>query len=161
MLTAERLRELLDCNPKTGSCRWRATRGSAKAGSEAGQTRSDGYRSISIDGKRYYRHRIIWFFVHDEWPSGDIDHIDNVSGHDWIDNLRPATREQNLANMRLHAKNTSGFKGVSWHKWRCKWRASISRNNKHSHLGFFDTPEAAAAAYRAAALKAHGEFARF
>jgi AP2 domain len=98
--------------------------------------------------------------VHGEWPSGDLDHIDNISGHDWIDNLRPATREQNLANMRLHAKNTSGFKGVSWHKWRGKWRASISKKNKHSHIGFFDTPEAAHAAYVEAAQRLHGEFAR-
>lgn len=42
-----------------------------------------------------------------------------------------------------------------------KYRAFISINGKNKHLGMFTTPEAAHAAYCAAALERFGEFAKF
>jgi hypothetical protein len=75
-------------------------------------------------------------------------------------NLRMATRAQNKANTRPCAANTSGVKGVHWHKSAHKWRARIKVNGKRRHLGFFCTPESAAAAYAAAAEKYFGEFSR-
>ena len=58
------------------------------------------------------------------------------------------------------SNNTSGFKGVSWHKAARKWSSSIYLNGKPNHLGLFESAEEAHAAYMAAATRAHPEFAR-
>jgi hypothetical protein len=58
-------------------------------------------------------------------------------------------------------KNTSGYKGVSWHKLHNKWIAQISVDNKSIHLGYFNDPEQAYAAYRNASLTYHQEFGTF
>lgn len=75
--------------------------------------------------------------------------------------LRLATSSQNNQNAPKRADNTSGYKGVSWHRGTGKWRARIQANGEQVFLGFFATPEEAHEAYKKAASKYHGEFARF
>jgi AP2 domain-containing protein/HNH endonuclease len=90
----------------------------------------------------------------------EVDHIDTIPLNNRRKNLRLATRIQNSVNQGNRKNNTSGFKGVSWHKTACKWRAEIRVNGKRIYLGLFNTPELAYESYCAAALKYHGEFAR-
>jgi hypothetical protein len=53
-LTAERLRELLNYDPKTGVFTWRVNKGMrARAGSAVTHTRTDGYMSVKIDGHHH------------------------------------------------------------------------------------------------------------
>lgn len=54
------------------------------------------------------------------------------------------------------AANSSGYKGVSFFIRKRKWRAAVWVNGKNKHLGWFNTPEAAALAYDEAALHAFG-----
>lgn len=76
ILTHARLRELLDYNAETGVFTWRVSRqGHCKAGSAAGARRHDGYIRICVDQRRVWGHRLAWFYVHGEWPSQQIDHI--------------------------------------------------------------------------------------
>jgi hypothetical protein len=94
-------------------------------------------------------------------PHGmDIDHINGDGLDNRWSNLRLATRAENIRNSRTKATNTSGFKGVSWHKRDRKWQAHIKINGRSKNLGLFEAPEDAHAAYVAAAQKYHGEFAR-
>lgn len=94
-------------------------------------------------------------------PDGlDVDHIDRDGLNNRRSNLRLATRAQNLQNQGLRENNTSGFKGVNWHKLRQKWRAYIQANGKRRHLGLYSTPEDAARAYNLAAIALHGDYAR-
>jgi len=72
-------------------------------------------------------------------------------------NLRIVSHTQNLWNQRLRTDSTTGFKGVSLN--RGKFMAYITFNRRTKNLGRFDTPEAAAAAYDAAALRLFGPFA--
>jgi len=88
-----------------------------------------------------------------------VDHKDGNGLNNTRGNLRLATREQNMANRRKHSNNTSGFKGVCWHKHKGKWQAQISVSGTIIHLGRFTSKEAAYAAYCDAAEKYHGEFA--
>ncbi len=74
-------------------------------------------------------------------------------------NLRVCTNSQNSMNQLKSRDNTSGYKGVYLCKRTGKWRASITVQYKVKRLGRFATPEDASAAYRAAALNLHGEFA--
>jgi hypothetical protein len=89
-----------------------------------------------------------------------IDHIHGETLDNRKSQLRLATSSQNSHNKGVQANNKSGFKGVTWEKARRKWRAKIKLHNKRIDLGYFDTAEAAHAAYCEAAHRLHGEFAR-
>lgn len=95
---------------------------------------------------------------------GDKRLGDHINAHDTLDNrrsnLRIATPAQNAHNSRKHSHNTSGYKGVSLDKRKGRWYAHIKAGDVRRRLGYFDTPEAAHAAYCAAARELHGEFAR-
>jgi hypothetical protein len=75
-------------------------------------------------------------------------------------NLRIASASQNQHNRGANKANTTNLKGVSRRKDRDKWHAKIRVDGKLRHLGSFDTPENAHAAYCAAATKLHSQFAR-
>lgn len=89
-----------------------------------------------------------------------IDHIDGNGLNNQRSNLRQSTHKQNRGNSQRNINNTSGFKGVSWHKRDKVWRAYIRSNDIHIHLGNFDSSVRAACAYDDAAREIHGEFAR-
>ena len=88
-----------------------------------------------------------------------VDHINGNVLDNRRSNLRICTKHQNTMNKIV--TNTSGYKGVSWHKRDKKWQAQIKINYVNIHLGLFSTPELAHKAYCEAAIKYHGEFARF
>lgn len=158
-LTQERLKQLLDYNPETGVFTWAVRRGNAlNIGSTAGSLDRNGYLQIETGNKLYLSHRLAWFYMTGVWPALQVDHINrNKSDNRWA-NLRLATHGQNHSNSVRPSNNTTGFKGVG--KKGGKWYAQIVFNKKHKHLGTFSTPEAAHAAYCAAAHEVFGEFAR-
>ncbi len=90
-----------------------------------------------------------------------VDHINGNGLDNRRGNLRIATQSQNCANTKLSKRNTTGFKGVSCSKPNQKWTAGIRANGRQIHLGTFTSPESAHEAYKAAAIKYRGEFARF
>lgn len=164
MLSQQRVHELFHYEPDTGiftrkTSPWK----NAKAGSVANHRHKKyrGYSQIIVDRKVYFTHRVVWLYVHGSMPDGrilKIDHINGDTGDNRLANLRLATGSQNHANSRRARNNTSGFKGVS--RFRDKWRANVTKDNRKIFLGLFDAPEAAHAAYCAAAQELHGEFAR-
>lgn len=90
-----------------------------------------------------------------------VDHIDGNGLNNRRSNLRLATQAENRRNSRKNVNNTSGFKGVYWHKSSQKWMAYITFNRRMIYLGYFDCPKEAHAVYCKAAAKYHGEFANF
>ena len=89
-----------------------------------------------------------------------VDHIDGNGLNNSRVNLRFATNAMNSANRMKRPGTTSRYKGVHWNKQYGKWRAEITVNWKHLHIGTFDDEIAAACAYDAAARQHFGEFAR-
>lgn len=87
-----------------------------------------------------------------------VDHANRDRLDNRRANLRWADSAGNAQNTSLAKNNSSGFKGVS-RAARGKWRARITVGRKERFIGLYDTPEAAAAAYDAAAERLHGEFA--
>lgn len=90
----------------------------------------------------------------------DVDHIDSNGLNNSRSNLRVATRSQNSYNQRVSKRNKSGVKGVHQHTQTGKWCAQIRAQGYREHLGSFDTVEEAHAAYKQAAARLHGQFAR-
>jgi hypothetical protein len=88
------------------------------------------------------------------------DHRDGDGLNNRRSNLRDVTFVENNQNARKRADNTSGYKGVTWNNRLGKWHAAIRAHNVRHHLGYFDTPEAAHAAYANASARLHGEFGR-
>lgn len=93
-------------------------------------------------------------------PAGmETDHVNRNKLDNRKSNLRICTSTQNKQNQPAKPYNTSGFKGVCWHKGFDKWTARIRVDRKQINLGCFSTAEEAAKVYDVAARKYHGEFA--
>lgn len=158
-ISAEEARQLLDYDPETGYLMWRVPRRGVRPDRLAGCPRRNGYAFVFVDGKFYLAHRVAWAVHTGSWPSANIDHVNGVkSDNRWV-NLRLATTVENGRNRGAPSNNTSGFKGVSRNKKR--WASSIYISRRKVHLGTFDTPEEAHAAYCKAASEHHREFANF
>jgi hypothetical protein len=71
-------------------------------------------------------------------------------------NLRLATGSQNKHNVGKRRDNTSGWKGVTWHKRAAKWTAQIKLHGQGFNLGYHATREDAASAYDTACAFLHG-----
>ena len=150
MLTQAELKELLSYDADTGQfTRLMSATRTDRIGKIAGKNRPDGYREIKINGKEYYAHRLAWLYVHGEWPADQIDHINGVRSDNRIDNLRLASKKQNMENRKQQINNKSGYRGVYWHTTSGKWRARVKHHGKHYESGSFDVLEEAAAAAKA------------
>ena len=104
-----------------------------------------------------------WVLMHRELnktPEGmETDHINGNTLDNRKSNLRTVTRKQNMANVRS-TPGVSGLRGVWWHKGTEKWRAAIRVDGRRKSLGLFKDKNDAAIAWRQAAKKYRGEFAR-
>lgn len=157
-LTQQRLRELLTYDDGSGKFYWAIKRGHRKPGDLAGNPRKDGYVYIRIDNSLYSAHRLVFLYVNGSFPSSCVDHRNGIKSDNRMKNLRIASMQENMRNRGTQKNNTSGFKGVSFHKPTMKWKANIKVNGKSISLGYYVTPQDAHKAYCAAAEKYHGEF---
>lgn len=133
-------------------------RNGLKIGDPIGSTDVKGYLVTTINRKNYKIHRLI-FLYHNGYMPEFIDHIDQNKSNNRIENLRPATKSQNMANRGSQNNNTSGYKGVCWHKRDRKWKAQIKINRKTINIGKYNDPIEAQEAYKKAALTHFKEFA--
>jgi hypothetical protein len=104
--------------------------------------------------------RNVIFFVHHIVKAEKGLVVDHINGDPWDnrrENLRICTHAQNLRNRRKHL-TSNPFKGV--YPRGATFMSRISFDGEGFNLGTYDTAEAAAFAYDAAAMHLHGEFAR-
>ena len=132
----------VDDLPLVQGRRWRAEQ------KRAGQW----YAYTQVDDKPVAMHRMLL-----APPDGThIDHIDNKGLNNRRSNLRPCSRAENMANVKVSRRNKLGVRGV-WVVGK-RYRAVITPNGQPINLGTFATVEEAAAAYDAAAKEAWGDF---
>jgi hypothetical protein len=99
-----------------------------------------GYKLVKINNYPYSVHNII-FLIHRGYLPEIVDHIDENTLNNRIDNLRPASKSQNNWNAKKRKDNSSGIKGVSLFKG--KWTARCQVNEVQHFLGnFIDISEA-------------------
>jgi hypothetical protein len=116
----------------------------------------NGYLEIKVAGRTMKCHRLV-FLWHNGFLPEEIDHINGQKCDNRIENLRPATRSQNRANIGKHKNNSVGFRGVYIDKGLFK--AQIGFGKKRINIGRFKTSVEAALAYNEKALQLFGEFA--
>lgn len=105
---------------------------------------------------RIKMHRLILGLTN---PKDKCDHIDGNGLNNQKYNLRQCTNAENVRYQKKRKDNTSGYKGVVWHKQIKRWVARIKFNNKSIHIGCFSTIEEAAIAYNKKAQDLFGCFA--
>jgi len=128
-----------------------------------GSEKTGGYLVVNLckngDVKMHKIHRLIAYaFIPNPESKECVDHADNNPLNNSLSNLRWATHHENMRNQQLSAGNTSGVKGVSWHKPTQKWLARIVVDGKHIHLGLFDSLEEATMARQTKAAELFGVF---
>jgi hypothetical protein len=156
MITQEEVCRRFNYEPESGYLvwKWQDDRPNNINGRFAGQIAGSPCNHglhVSIMGRTYLAHRLIWLYVHGYMPEY-IDHRNGNNIDNRLTNLRPCSPAQNAANVYKLDR------GIS--KQRRKYRARIGISGVNLSLGYFDTREEAQAAYHAAADKYFGEFAR-
>ena len=70
-----------------------------------------------------------------------VDHINCNKLDNNISNLHWVSHTENNRNRSISCNNSSGYKGVSFHKNAKKWCAQITIDRIQIHLGYYDTIE--------------------
>lgn len=89
-----------------------------------------------------------------------LDHINRKTFDNRRENLRLITRSGNALNSKLSTKNSSGYRGVTYHKQHKKWYVQLVKDYKHHFIGLFTSKKEAVIAYNVAVVKLHGEYAK-
>ncbi len=113
-----------------------------------------GYAHGWIGGKHQRMHRVIAARAGLDCLN-EIDHITGDPLDNRRENLRAATRGQNIANSK---RSKSGLKGTTLRP-NGRWQSQICVNKRGINLGTFDTEEEAHDAYCGAAKHYFGKFA--
>lgn len=126
----------------------------------AGTNSASRYWLVQIGPKMFKAHRIVWALVKGEWPKHRLDHKDQDSYNNKIENLRECPNEMidNMQNKKLYRNNRTGVQGV-FQKTRVDrgltYHAYIQTNGKAKHLGYFNTLAEATAARAKAKQELH------
>ena len=125
-----------------------------------------GYYTVSLckNGKATTKkiHRLVAIaFIPNPENKECVDHIDNNRKNNNVNNLRWCSNAENQRNRTKQYNNTSGYKGVCFHKQHQKYMAQIQLNGKLIHIGYYETAEEASNAYKIKADELHKEFAKY
>lgn len=160
LITQKELKKTFHYNPNSGLFIRKKSAGGVEIGTIAGCLHHSGYIHIKTQGKKNVAHRLAWLYMTGEWPSDQIDHINQIKNDNRWCNLRECTNAQNKANVKAPVTNSSGYKGVSRYKKRNnQWVVKIKYKQIQIHVGMFNCIHKAAMAYNKKALELFGEFA--
>lgn len=145
------LRTQFEYEPESGRLQYRSKFSKKRAASsEAGtivEKHNICYRHVRVQyplgkGRNILAHRVVWKLMTTQEPPEVIDHIDGNGLNNMWDNLRDGSGCVNERNMRMSARNTSGFCGVVFTKGR--WEARVGLDGRQLNLGAYETKQEAA-----------------
>lgn len=115
------------CNPQLQECwEWTASIG------------PDGYGMFKMNGRAHKAHRISYGFTHGLIPDDKcIDHRCRNRACVRPDHLRLVSKGQNSQHRDLDKHNSSGYRGVSWHKASETWAVYATCAGKRVFGGYF------------------------
>lgn len=130
---------------RDGNLLWKeVTSNRVKGGDVAGYPREDGYIGVGLFGKVYLLHKLVYAWHTGSWPDL-IDHKDTDKNNNRIENLRPASKQENEINSNK-SFGSSGLRGVSKMKTG-RFRSYIVQDYRQIHIGVYNTAEEAYKAY--------------
>lgn len=149
------LRQSMDYDPLTGDFTVSASRAAlggkngspayVRAGRKLGYLGKHGYWVIGFQGVKWLAHVLAWAYVHGEITADDIDHKNRIKTDNRIDNLRKATRGQNMRNC---ARNDQRGDALGTSKRPEGWAAQVSHDGQTIFLGTFPTQAEAHSAHQ-------------
>jgi hypothetical protein len=135
MLNQEEIRYFFHYR-EDGCLLWKERRGRrGRVGDIAGYVETNGYLRIRLYGKTFQAHRLVWLYHHGYLPENQVDHIDRNKLNNRIENLREVSKSCNMRNTGNRTDNSSGVKGVRWHRREEKWEARVKAPEKTINLG--------------------------
>ena len=118
--------KLLHYDPATGVftrlCR---TAPNADAGDVPTTENGKGYIRFRINKKKYYAHRVAWFYMTGEWPKQDIDHINGDTRDNRWANLRDVSTQVNCENQSRAQRDNKSTGLLGAHKCGDYFTATI------------------------------------
>jgi hypothetical protein len=119
----------------------------------------NGYKHVILNKKNHRVHRLVALaFLPNPDNKVCVDHKDNNKSNNNINNLRWCTIQENNQNTSLNKNNTSGYKGIIWHKHEKRWLSRIKFNYKDITIGYYDNIEDAIIARYKKAKQLFGDF---
>lgn len=159
-ITPETIKRLFRYDQYTGALYWEAsTNRRIRKGARAGVANQCGRWYVGVRGQQLVLARVVWCWMTGAWPDMEIDHVDGDCGNDRWANLRQATSSENKHNRRVRSDSHCQLKGVARTR-HGNWVARIQARGVHYWLGTFDSSCDAHEAYKIAAKRLHGRFAR-
>ena len=154
MNNIDELRHAIIYDPENGLVRrTKKTSHNCKMGWTRGNMLLSGYFALSLFRKQFLVHRLVWAIHYGCFPSGNIDHENQIRTDNRISNLRDVSCLDNNRNQRMLNTNTSGVTGVYWNSANRKYVSQISILNRVIYLGSFESIEDASIARKAAEEK--------
>lgn len=151
--------ELFDYDPDTGKLFWKIRPSkSVKIGQEAGSVRVDNdgseFKILRFNGVTKLIHHVVWEMFNGVIAPGEvIRHANKDRTDNRIENLIKMRRGSIAHGTKIRTDNSSGVKGIGFHKRSGKWVARIYVDGAPIYLGSYDKLENAAKARRQAEIK--------
>jgi len=114
---------------------------------------SDGFLQAILFGRRILAHHVAWCIHKMEWSKLPIIHANGDKTDNRSFNLEQTGVPHIYWGQKIQTNNTSGVKGVSWHKGSNRWQARLMRFGVSHHAGYFSTVNDAEKALESLALE--------
>jgi hypothetical protein len=126
-------------------------------GTRAGRTPKGHHLQVTIKGKAYGYHRVVYYLAYGVDSVGhEIDHINRDPLDNRPENLRIAEGWQNKWNTEKRNKTNTGHRGIRRRFWGASYRWEVVIRNKYA--GSYGSLEEAVEAWEKIAKAHAGEF---
>jgi hypothetical protein len=101
-----------------------------------GSLDKDGYLIIKVKTKQFKAHRISWLLNYGDFPNSELDHINRNRTDNRIENLREATRIENIFNRNIDINPDTGVTGIYLDKATKGLKAKYTFRHNHKTYRF-------------------------